>query len=187
MTEKEKMLKGLQYNSSDKELLKERMEAKKKVYVFNHTLPEEEEKRVEILKTLFGEVGKNIYMEPPIRCDYGYNMKIGDNFYANYNCCLLDCMPIVIGNNVWFGPNVSIFTASHPIEPELRLQNLEIDKPITIEDNVWIGGGSIINPGVTIGKNSVIGSGSVVTKNIPENCVAVGNPCKVVKKMDNKE
>lgn len=125
--------------------------------------------------------------EPPFRCDYGYNIEIGENFYSNYNCTILDCAKVTIGNNVLFAPNVSLFTAGHPIDATLRAQEYEYAFPITIGNDVWIGGNTVINPGVTIGSNVVIGSGSVITKDIPSNCIAAGNPCRVIRDITEED
>lgn len=133
------------------------------------------------------KVGNNVEIKIPFMCDYGYNIEIGDNVFINYNCTMLDCNKIKIGNNVLIAPNVQFYAATHPVEYEIRLQELEMAYPIIVEDNVWIGGGAIICPGVKIGKNTVIGAGSVVVKDIPANCVAVGNPCKVIKHLEEEE
>ena len=127
------------------------------------------------------------YLEPPLRCDYGSNIRLGDRVYANFNLVVLDCAAVTIGNDVLIGPNVGIYTAGHPVDPGLRRQGLEFALPITIEDGVWIGGHAVIAPGVRIGRNSVIGAGSVVTKDIPANVVAVGNPCRVVRSVTEKD
>ncbi|MGI6066076.1 MAG: sugar O-acetyltransferase [Bacillota bacterium] len=187
MTEKEKMLMGKPYLALDEELLRERQYAKEMIFQFNSLPPKEIEKRNKIIKELLGKVKDNFFIEPPFRCDYGYNISIGKNFYANYNCIILDCAPVTIGDNVLFGPNVSIFTAGHPIYYETRNSGLEYALPIIIGDNVWLGGGVIVNPGVTIGDNVVIGSGSVVTKDIPADSLAVGNPCKVIRQITEKD
>lgn len=180
MTEKEKMISGKPYIASGKELIEERQYAKDLIFELNSLNPREIEKRNEVIKKLLGNVGEHFYMEPPFRCDYGYNISIGENFYANYNCTILDCAKVTIGDNVLFAPNVSLFTAGHPIHFDPRNAGIEYAFPITIGNNVWVGGGVIINPGITIGDNVVIGSGSVVTKDIPSNSLAVGNPCKVI-------
>ena len=187
MTEKEKMLSGKPYKGFNEELVKERQYAKEVLYDFNLLRPSEIEKRNELIKKLVGTVGKEFYIEPPFRCDYGYNVSIGGYFYCNYNCTILDCAQVTIGNDVLFGPNVSLFTAGHPIHPEPRNEGIEYAFPITIGNNVWIGGGVIVNPGITIGDNVVIGSGSVVTKDIPSNVIAVGNPCKVLKEITDED
>ncbi|WP_338470643.1 sugar O-acetyltransferase [Niallia sp. XMNu-256] len=184
MTEKEKMLSGQPYKSFVQELVEERQHAKEVLFDFNALRPSEIEKRNEMIKKLLGKAGKEFFIEPPFRCDYGYNISIGENFYSNYNCTILDCAPVTIGDNCMFGPNVSLFTAGHPIQPEPRNAGIEFAYPITIGNNVWIGGGVIINPGITIGDNVVIGAGSVVTKDIPANVIAVGNPCRVLREID---
>jgi acetyltransferase-like isoleucine patch superfamily enzyme len=181
MTEKEKMLTGKPYHGFGDELLSERQHAKEMLFDFNSLRPSEINQRNEMITKLFGKVRSPFFIEPPIRCDYGYNIFIGENFYSNYNCTILDCAKVTIGDNVMFGPNVSLFTAGHPVHFQPRNAGLEYAFPITIGNNVWIGGGVIVNPGVTIGDNVVIGSGSVVTKDIPANVIAVGNPCKPVK------
>src|SRR5687768_4272581 len=182
-TEKHKMIRGQLYRSGDDLLREERRQAKKLLKVFNDTDPGELEKRAAILNELFGAAGSNLEIEPPFYCDYGYNISVGNNFYANHNCIILDCAPVVIGDNVFLGPNVQIYTATHPLEAGERDKGLEAAIPITIEDSVWIGGGAIINPGVTIGRGTTIGSGSVVTRNVPANVFAAGNPCKVIRNL----
>lgn len=181
MTEKKKMLTGQLYNGLDAQLVEERQIAKELLFDYHALRPNQRKKKDTILKQLLGGIKGEFFIEPPFRCDYGSNIEIGENFYSNYNCVMLDGAKITIGDNVLLGPNVGIFAAGHPVEPEIRLQGLEYTKPITIGNNVWIGGNVAINPGVSIGDNTVIGSGSVVTKNIPANVVAVGNPCKIIK------
>lgn len=187
MTEKEKMISGKPYLAFEKELSNERHHAKVLVHDFNNLHPNEKEKRNNIIKELLGKTGDNFYIEPPFRCDYGYNIEIGDNFYTNYNCVILDCAKVKIGNNVLLAPNVGIYTAGHPIHYEFRNTGYEYAFPITIGDNVWVGANTVINPGVTIGDNCVIGSGSVVTKDIPANSIAVGNPCKVIREITDED
>ncbi len=186
-SEKEKMLAGEPYLAFGEELFKERQHAKQLIFDFNNLPPAEVEKRNELLKKLFGKTENNFFVEPPFRCDYGYNISIGENFYANYNCTILDCARVSIGHNVLFAPNVSLYTAGHPVHYETRNQGYEYAFPITIGNNVWIGGNVVINPGITIGDNSVIGAGSVVTKDIPANVVAVGNPCKVLRSVTDDD
>lgn len=183
-TEKEKMLAGELYCSKGEELMGERARADRILKLYNATFVKDTERRKELLGELLGSVGENAYIEPNFFCDYGYNIKVGDNFFANYECIILDVCEVKIGSDVLLGPRVSIFTACHPLDPETRRSGLEYGRPVEIGDNVWIGGSSVINPGVKIGRNSVIGSGSVVTKDIPENCVAVGNPCRVIRRLD---
>lgn len=185
--EKDKMLSGELYKSFDAELLAERQRAKEIVFRYNSLQPSMIEERNELLKSLFGSVKGNFFIEPPFRCDYGCNIEIGENFYANYNLVILDCAKVTIGDNVLIGPNVGIYTAGHPLHFELRNEEWEFAFPITIEDNVWIGGNVVLNPGVTVGRNSVVGSGSVVTKDIPANVVAAGNPCRVIREITDAD
>ena len=180
-SEKEKMISGKPYIAFGDELLAERQYAKEMIFDFNSLRPNQIDERNEILKRLLGKTKDKYFIEPPFRCDYGYNIEIGENFYSNYNLIILDCAPVKIGDNVLIGPNVSIYTAGHPLHYEIRNQEYEYAFPIIIGDNVWIGGNVVINPGVSIGENSVIGSGSVVTKDIPKNVIAIGNPCKVLR------
>lgn len=180
-SEKEKMISGKPYRAFGEELLAERQRAKEMIFDFNSLRPNQIDERNEILKRLLGKTKDKYFIEPPFRCDYGYNIEIGENFYSNYNLIILDCAPVKIGDNVLIGPNVSIYTAGHPLHYEIRNQEYEYAFPIIIGDNVWIGGNVVINPGVSIGENSVIGSGSVVTKDIPNNVIAIGNPCKVLR------
>lgn len=178
--EKEKMLAGQPYKAFGELLLKERLYAKELIFDFNNSRPFDIEKRNTIIKNLFGRTGNTFLIEPPFRCDYGYNIEIGENFYANYNLTILDCNKVIIGDNVLIAPNVAIYTAGHPLHYEPRNEGFEYAFPIFIGNNVWIGGNAIINPGVKIGDNSVIGAGSVATRSIPANVVAVGNPCRVL-------
>ncbi|MFL9484207.1 sugar O-acetyltransferase [Chitinophagaceae bacterium LWZ2-11] len=180
-SEKDKMLAGELYNASDPELTAERMYAKAKIHQYNQLYPSFIVGRTCIIRELFGSVGDQFNVEQPFYCDYGYNIHVGENFYANYGCTILDVAPVHIGDNVMLAPNVNIYTAGHPINAKERNSGLEFGHPVTIGNNVWIGGNVTILPGVTIGDNAVIGAGSVVTKDIPANVVAVGNPCKVVK------
>ncbi len=180
-SEKEKMISGKPYKAFGDELLAERQYAKEMIFDFNSLRPNQIDERNEILKRLLGKTKDKYFIEPPFRCDYGYNIEIGENFYSNYNLIILDCAAVKIGDNVLIGPNVSIYTAGHPLHYEIRNQEYEYAFPVIIGDNVWIGGNVVINPGVSIGENSVIGSGSVVTKDIPKNVIAIGNPCKVLR------
>lgn len=184
---RERMQNGQIYTDLEEGLPQERLYGKELVYDYNLTRPSEEDKRNEILKRLFGHVGKNIWIEPPLRVAYGNRTYIGDNFYANFNLVLVDDINIFIGNNVMFAPNVIISTTGHPVHPDLRKNGEQFSFPVKIEDNVWIGSNVVILPGVTIGENSVIGAGSVVTKDIPKNVVAVGNPCKVLRPITDRD
>jgi len=181
MTEKQKMISGEKKFSSDDQLVKERKYAKNLCFEFNNLRPSNEEKRADIIKKLFGKMGKNAWVEPSFNCDYGYNIFAGDNFYSNHNLVILDVCKVTFGSNVFIGPNVGIYTAEHPLDVVARNKMIEYGKPITIGNNVWIGGSVSILAGVTIGDNAVIGAGSVVTKDLPSNVVAVGNPCKVIR------
>ncbi|MDR0918724.1 MAG: GNAT family N-acetyltransferase [Oscillospiraceae bacterium] len=181
--EKEKMLNGELYRV-DEELTKERNQAQQLTFEYNQTSPLETDKRRKILEELLGSIGENVTIEAGFRYDYGKNISIGNNVFINFNLVALDCNKITIGDDVMIAPNVGIYTATHTVSPEIRKQALEYAEPITICNGVWIGGGVSILPGVTIGENSVIGAGSVVTKDIPPNVVACGNPCKVVKEID---
>lgn len=181
MNHKERMLAGLAYKPWMDGLSEDRMTARKNNYEFNQLPPDEVEKKLSLITKLFGKVGKEIFIEAPFHCDYGYNIEVGDYFFANYNCIMLDIARIRIGSHVMLAPNVSIYTAGHPLHPDSRNSGYEYGDGVTIGDNVWIGGNTVINPGVTIGSNVVIGSGSVVTKDIPDWSLAVGSPCKVLR------
>ncbi|NES76841.1 MULTISPECIES: sugar O-acetyltransferase [Okeania] len=183
ITEKQKMLNGQYYNGFDKDLLKDRQRAKSLCQKLNNIPDGSQEERVKIIRDLF-QTDRDCWIESPFKCDYGYNIQIGDNFYANFGCVILDCNIVKIGSNVKLSPNVQIYTATHPINVTERIAGKEMAYPIEIGDNVWIGGGCIILPGLKVGKNTVIGAGSVVTKDIPENVVAVGNPCRVIKEIE---
>ena len=181
MTEKQKMLAGELYICSDPTLTAERQNARRLTRLINATAEDEHNERMKLFRELFGKTGKNFYIEPTFRCDYGYNIKIGNNFYTNFDCVILDVCEVNIGNNVFFEPGVHIYTATHPLEASVRDSLLEFGKPVTIGNSVWIGGVSIILPGVTIGDGTTIGAGSVVTKDVPDGVVAAGNPCRVLR------
>ena len=183
MDQKERMLAGLPYKAWMDGLSEDRLEAKRKLYEYNHLPPEKWDMQTELLKNILGKTGKVIHIEAPFHCDYGYNIEVGENFFANYNLIILDVGKVVIGDNAHIAPNVAIYTAGHPIHPDSRNSGYEYGIGITIGDNVWIGGNSCIMPGVTIGNNVVIGGGSVVTKDIPDNVLAVGNPCRVIREI----
>lgn len=186
-SEKNKMISGKPYQAFGSELLKERQYAKEIVFQYNSLQPTEIKKRNQLLKSFLGKTEETFFIEPPFRCDYGYNIEIGENFYSNYNLIILDCAKVSIGNNVLIGPNVAIYTAGHPLHFETRNKELEFALPISIGNNVWIGGNVVINPGITIGNNAVIGSGSVLTNNIPANVIAAGNPCKVIREINEND
>lgn len=187
MTIRERMKSGKLYNDMGEGLPEERLNCKELVYDYNNTRPSEEKKREEILKKVFGSIGKDGWIEPPMRLAYGNRTHIGDNFYANFNLVIVDDVEVYIGNNVMLAPNVTISATGHPIHPELREKFLQFSLPVRIGDNVWIGSGAVVLPGITIGENSVIGAGSVVTKDIPPNVVAVGNPCSVLRQITDKD
>lgn len=180
MMEKEKMLRSELYNSNDKELFNELLNAKKACVKYNNLFLDDMEKGNEIIRNLFNSTGKEFLIMPNFHCDYGFNISIGEKFYANHNLVILDCNKVSFGDNVFIGPNCGFYAATHPIDKDVR-KELEYSKPIKVGNDVWIGGGVTVLPGVTIGDNVVIGAGSVVTKDIPSNVVAYGNPCKVVK------
>lgn len=180
-TEKQKMLAGELYLASDPELAAESRRASLLLHRYNQTCVDQREERRQILQELFGRVGEKPQIVPSFYCDYGSNIFLGDRFYANYGCVILDCNTVHIGDDVMCAPYVQIYTAYHPTDPQVRLAGRELAAPIQIGNNVWIGGGAIICPGVTIGDNTTIGAGSVVTKDIPANVVAVGNPCRVLR------
>lgn len=187
MNQKERMLAGLPYKAWLDGLEEERFVCKKKLFEFNQLLPKEKDMIPRMLKNILGKTGNNIWIEVPFHCDYGWNIEVGENFFANYNLTILDVGKVNIGNNVQIEPNVSIYTAGHPVHPDSRNTGYEYGIPITIGDNVWIGGNVVILPGVNIGNNVVIGAGSVVTKDIPDNMIAVGNPCKVVREITEED
>ena len=181
MTQKERMLAGMLYSSRDDEL---REMAKKSRYLtrlINSTTEEEIQRRNDLFRELLGGTGKKFHIEPPFRCDYGCNIYIGESFYANFDCIILDVAEVHIGDNCFFGPRTSIYTPNHPTDVEIRNKAVEYAQKVIIGNNVWLGGNVVINPGVTIGNNVIIGSGSVVTHDIPDNVVAAGNPCKIIR------
>ena len=185
-TEKEKMLAGELYLPTCAELTRDRALAKEALFEYNNLSPSDMEKRNALLRRLLGSTGKEFLIEQPFRCDYGYNIHIGENFYANMGCVILDEAKVVFGDNVFLAPSVGIYTAGHPENVERRNAGIEYALPVTVGNNVWIGGNVVIVPGVTIGDNSIIGAGSVVTKDIPAGVVAVGNPCKVLRPIDGR-
>lgn len=182
MTEKDKMLSGELYDANyDENLIKERYIAKDLCFEFNNLKPSKFDEKNEIIRKLFKNVKTKFCIEQNFWCDYGYNISIGENFYSNHNLVILDAAKVEFGDNVFIGPNVSFYTAGHPIDVEKRNKGLEYAKPIKVGNNVWFGGNVVVLPGVTIGDNVTIGAGSVITKDIPSNSVAYGNPCKVKK------
>lgn len=187
MTEKDRMLAGKLYVASDEELVAARRRARRLTRLYNATTEEERSPRAELLSELFAGVGREAHVEPSFRCDYGSNITVGEMFYANYDCIILDICRVTIGDYVMLAPRVCIYTAGHPLDAAIRNEMLEFGKPVTIGNNVWIGGNAVITPGVTIGDNAVIGAGSVVTKDIPANVVAFGNPCRVFREITDED
>ena len=187
MTEKEKMLAGEIYDANyDPQLIAERMDCKEACRAYNALPPTQLEERRRALCNLLGEVAGDLLIEQPFLCDYGYNIRLGRNFYANFNMVILDEAPVTFGHNVFVGPNCGFYTAGHPIDPVERNTGLEFARPITVGNNVWLGAQVAVLPGVTIGDNCVIGAGSVVTRSIPANSVAARNPCRVIRTIDIK-
>ena len=185
MTEKEKVAAGLMYDPNyDPELLGEMATAATKCFEYNNLAPDKIEERTAFMREFLGKTGENFVVRSPFFCDYGYNIEIGENFFSNFNCVILDGAKVKFGDNVCVAPNCGFYTAGHPFDVAQRLAGLEYAKPITVGNNVWIGAGVQVCPGVTIGDNSVIGAGSIVTKDIPANSLAVGNPCRVIRKLD---
>lgn len=183
MNQKERMAAGLPYKAWLDGLWEERLLCKQRIYQYNLLPPDQREQAQALLKELLGKTGKDIVIEPPFHCDYGWNIEVGENFFANYNLTILDVGKVIIGDNAQIAPNVSIYTAGHPIHPDSRNSGYEYGIPITIGNNVWIGGNVVILPGVTIGDNVVIGAGSVVSKDIPSNRIAAGNPCRIIREI----
>ena len=185
LTQRERIASGKLFTDMSEGLPEERLRAKERMYDFNQTRPTEIEKRQELMKEMFGVVGERCWIEPPIYFCYGTNVFLGDGVYANFNLNLVDDYKILIGNRVMFGPNVTIAVTGHPIDPTLRGYMYAF--PVTIGENVWVGAGAVICPGVTIGENTVIGAGSIVTKDIPANVIAAGNPCKVLRAINEQD
>jgi len=184
MSEKDKAIAGELYDANnDPSLIQERMEAKEKCYEYNRLRPGDVAGREKIIKSLLKSTGSRFIIEQPFYCDYGYNIEIGENFFSNFNCVILDEAQVKFGDNVFVAPNCGFYCAGHPLDVEQRNRGLEYARPINIGNNVWIGANVIVLPGVTIGDGSVIGAGSVVNKDIPSGVLAVGNPCKVIKRL----
>ncbi|MBU3143877.1 maltose acetyltransferase domain-containing protein [Clostridium sp. CF012] len=187
MTIRENMKNGMLYIDVGEGLEEERKRCKELLYDYNHTRPSEEIKRKDLLKELLGDMGENIWIEPPVHMAYGRNVHIGDYFYANFNLVIVDDIDVYIGRNVMIAPNVTITPTGHPVDSELRRPGTQFSIPVRIGNDVWIGSNAVILPGITIGDNSVIGAGSVVTHDIPENVIAVGNPCRVLRKINEHD
>ena len=188
MTQYERMVKGLIYDPMDEENMAKQVPFQDKLWEFNQLKPSDFEKKQRYMKEVFAECGENCYIELPFRANWGgHHVHFGSNIYANSNLTLVDDGHIYVGDRVMFGPNVTVATANHPIDPELRSRGLQYNRDVYIGENVWIGAGVIIVPGVRIGRNTVIGAGSIVTKDIPENVVAVGNPCRVLREISDRD
>jgi maltose O-acetyltransferase len=182
-SEREKMLAGEPYIAANPELYEMQMKAQQLLHEFNASSPSSIQQRQTIIHNLFGAIGANFEIRPPFFCDYGSNIFAGERLYINYDCVILDCNVVRLGDNVLLAPKVQIYTAYHPLEADARRTMVEMADPITIGDDVWIGGGAIICPGVQLGNGSTIGAGSVVTRNIPERVFAAGNPCRVIREL----
>lgn len=183
-SEKEKMLKGELYDASDDELVAERRAASELTHRYNETQPGEDAHRRDLLNELFGSIDGDVHVEPPFWCDYGYNIHVGDGFYANFDCVVLDVCPVEFGANCLLGPGVHVYTATHPLDAGERAKGPEYGKPVSVGDDVWIGGRAVLNPGVTVGDGAVVASGAVVTEDVPPDVVVQGNPAEVVKELD---
>lgn len=186
-SEKAKMMAGELYRSADPELVSDTKRAQRLMAQYNASSGEETEARMALLRQLCGSVGDGAVIRPPFACDYGYNIRLGRNAFINFNCVFLDCAPIEIGDNLQMGPAVQIYTAAHPLEADIRRSGLEYARPIRIGNDVWIGGGAIILPGVTIGDRSVIGAGSVVVRDVPAAKVVAGNPARILRALDDRK
>ncbi|XVH33670.1 maltose acetyltransferase domain-containing protein (plasmid) [Haloferacaceae archaeon DSL9] len=186
VSEKEKMLNGELYDAGDAELAAERKRARKLTRRYNRTSEADAGDRRRLLEELLGSRGRECRVEPPFRCDYGYNIHAGENFYANFDCVVLDVCRVDVGRNCQVGPGVHIYTATHPLDADERIEGREYGEPVTIGDDVWIGGRAVLNPGVTVGDDVVVASGAVVTKDVPDGVVVGGNPATVVKELDAK-
>ncbi|KAG2180890.1 hypothetical protein INT43_008470 [Umbelopsis isabellina] len=180
-TEREKMIAGEPYNPKDPELVSGMKAVRDKITTFNHSAHGDSATRKKMLDDIFGTCGPDCYIEPPLSVDYGFNIHLGRNVYANFNCVFLDCAPITIGDDTMFGPNVQVYTASHPLDAVQRCSGVEFAKPITIGKMCWIGGGAILCPGITIGDRAVVAAGAVVTKDVPADVLVGGNPAKLIK------
>ena len=183
-TEKEKMLAGEAYRAADPQLVADIQRAQRLLLRYNATSVDDTDVRTEVLRQLLGSIGEGTVIRPMFACDYGSNIRLGRNSFINYNCVFLDCAPIEIGDDLQMGPAVQLYTAEHPLDPEVRRSGREYARPIRIGRNVWIGGGAVILAGLTIGEDAVIGAGSIVTRDVPPGCVVAGNPARVVRSID---
>ena len=187
MDQRERMLAGLPYRCTEESLRRDYLENRSRVFAFNHCPPENVPEQERLFKAIVKQVGTGFCVQPPFQCDYGFNIRIGSDFLANYNCVILDVAPVTIGDHVMLGPNVAIYTAGHPVHPLSRRSGYEYGRPVTIGDDVWVGGNSVLLPGVTVGSGAVIGAGSVVTRDIPDNVVAAGTPCRVLRAITEED
>ena len=187
MDEKDKMLRQMVYNANDAVLNEDRMKCKDLCYEFNIVKPSQTTQKEEIIKKILGKIKGTFIIMAPFWCDYGYNIEIGNNFFLNHNCTILDAGKVIFGDHVFIGPDCGFYTVNHPFDVKKRNEGLEYAQPIRIGNHVWIGGGVRVMPVVTIGDNTIIGGGSVVTKDIPKNCLAFGNPCKVIRKITTSD
>lgn len=187
MTEWERLQQGLIYNDFDEDLFERRVAAKKLFKAYNKTNDDEGELRNKILQQLFKQIGKNVWIEPDFKCEFGKNITIEDDVYINFGCIILDCAEVTIGSHTLFGPNIGLYPVNHSTDAQERINGGCYGKPIHIGKNVWLGGGVKVLAGVTIGDNTIIGTGSIVTKDIPSNVIAVGNPCKVIREITDKD
>ncbi len=185
-TQRERMLAGELYNAWDNDLMQRRARARALTARYNSTLQNEQDLRISLLCDLLGACGDRVWIEPPFHCDYGENIELGEGTYLNFGCVMLDCARIRLGRNVFVGPGVQFYAAYHPLDAHDRIKGPELAAPITVGDNVWIGGAAVLCPGVTIGTNTTIGAGSVVTRDVPSNVLAVGNPCRVIRQLPTK-
>ena len=185
-TEREKMTAEEPFCTNDSQLMKDKKNARTLAEQYNHTTEEDNELRQELLHQIFGKCGEKIFIKPPFHCDYGYNIFLGENFFANFDCVFLDAAPITIGKNCLIGPQTGIYAVGHPLDVENRNAGIGVPKAVTIGDNVWTGGHVTILPGVTLGNNCVVGGGSVVTKSFPDNVVIAGNPARIIRHLDEK-
>ena len=187
MTELEKMINGMEYNSSDRDLALMRDKAKDLCIDYNMLKSNQLKEKKYIIKKLLSKIGNDFFITAPFYCDYGFNIEAGNNFYVNYNCVILDCAKVKFGDNVFIAPNCGFYTAGHPLDIERRNSYIEYAYPITVGDNVWIGANTVVVGGIKIGNGAVIGAGSVVVKDIPDNVLAFGNPCKVIREITDEE
>jgi maltose O-acetyltransferase len=185
--EKQRMLNGELYDPDDPDLVADRERARDLTRRYNRTTPDERDRRRRLLEDLLGALGDECHVEPPFRCDYGYNIRVGENFYANFDCVVLDVCRVDIGRNCALGPGVHIYAATHPLDATERAAGAEYGAPVTVGDNVWIGGRAVLNPGVSVGDNAVVASGAVVTSDVPEDVVVGGNPATVIRELDSDD